>query len=75
MPELRASATTRLGERGEDREGGKGPTFTWALNYVNEAGDVVLTLGHSVGRGRGSGLQDRSPQRHTVEDPEETLLG
>ncbi len=33
------------------------PTFTSELNNVEEAGDVVLTLGHSVGRGRGSGLE------------------
>jgi len=75
MPELRASATRRLGERGEDRERGKGPTFTWELNDVKEAGDVVLTLGHSVGRGRGSGLEIDRHSAMLWKIPEETLLG
>jgi hypothetical protein len=35
---------------GEDRQRGKGPPFTWELNGVTEAGDIVSTFGHSVRR-------------------------
>jgi hypothetical protein len=47
----------------------------WELNDVKEAGDVVITLGHSVGRGRGSGLEIDRHSAMLWKIPEETLLG
>jgi hypothetical protein len=40
---------------------------------VKDAGDVVLTLGHSVGRGRGSGLEIDRHSATLWKPPEETL--
>jgi ketosteroid isomerase-like protein len=49
-------------------------TFTWEPTDVKEARDVVLALVHSVGRGRGSGLEiDRHSAMLWV-IPEETLI-
>jgi ketosteroid isomerase-like protein len=49
-------------------------TFTWEPTDVKEVGDVVFALVHSVGRGRGSGLEidRRSAMLWLI--PEETLL-
>jgi ketosteroid isomerase-like protein len=50
-------------------------TFTWELTEVTEAGDAVLALVHSVGRGRGSGLDIDRNSAMLWQIPEETLLG
>ena len=49
-------------------------TFTWEPTEVNEAGDVALALVHSVGRGRGSGLDIDRHSAMLWQIPEETLL-
>jgi hypothetical protein len=49
-------------------------TFTWEPTELNEAGDVVLALVHSVGRGRGSGLDIDRRSAMLSQIPEETLL-
>ena len=50
-------------------------TFTWEPTEVKEAGEVVLALVHSVGRGRGSGLDIDRHSAMLWQIPEETLLG
>jgi ketosteroid isomerase-like protein len=50
-------------------------TFTWEPTEVTEAGDVVLALVHSVGRGRVSGLDIDRHSAMLWQIPEETLLG
>ena len=50
-------------------------TFTWEPTEVKEAGGVVLALVHSVGRGRGSGLDIDRLSAMVWKIPEETLLG
>jgi ketosteroid isomerase-like protein len=49
-------------------------TFTWEPTDVKEAADVVLVLVHSVGRGRGSGLEIDRHSAMVWKIPEETLL-
>jgi ketosteroid isomerase-like protein len=49
-------------------------TFTWEPVDVKEVGDAVLTLVHSVGRGRGSGLEIDRDSAMLWRIPEETLL-
>ena len=49
-------------------------TFTWEPTEVKEAGDVVFALVHSVGRGRGSGLEIDRHSAILWQIPEETLL-
>jgi ketosteroid isomerase-like protein len=49
-------------------------TFTWEPTEVSEAGDVVLALVHSVGRGRGSGLEIDRESAMLWRIPEETLV-
>ena len=49
-------------------------TFTWEPTDLKEAGDVVLALVHSVGRGRGSGLEIDRHSAMLWQIPEETLL-
>jgi ketosteroid isomerase-like protein len=49
-------------------------TFTWEPTEVKEAGDVALALVHSVGRGRGSGLEIDRHSAMLWQIPEETLL-
>jgi ketosteroid isomerase-like protein len=49
-------------------------TFTWEPTDVKETRDVVLTLVHSVGRGRGSGLEIDRHSAMLWLIPEETLL-
>ena len=50
-------------------------TFTWEPVGVKEAGDVVLALVHSVGRGRGSGLEIDRNSAMLWWIPDDTLLG
>jgi ketosteroid isomerase-like protein len=49
-------------------------TFTWEPTEVKEAGDVVLALVHSVGHGRGSGLNIDRHSAMLWRVPGETLL-
>jgi ketosteroid isomerase-like protein len=49
-------------------------TFTWEPTDVKETGDLVLALVHSVGRGRGSGLEIDRHSAMLWQIPEETLL-
>ena len=49
-------------------------TFTWEPMDVKEVGDVVFALVHSVGRGRGSGLEIERHSAMLWLIPEETLL-
>jgi hypothetical protein len=49
-------------------------TFTWEVTEVRESDDVVLALVHSVGRGRGSGLDIDRHSAMLWRIPEETLL-
>jgi ketosteroid isomerase-like protein len=49
-------------------------TFTWEPTELKEAGDVVFALVHSVGRGRGSGLEIDRHSAMLWQIPEETLL-
>jgi ketosteroid isomerase-like protein len=49
-------------------------TFTWEPTDVKEARDVVLALVHSVGRGRGSGLEIERHSAMLWVIPEETLV-
>jgi ketosteroid isomerase-like protein len=49
-------------------------TFTWEPTDVKEAADLVLALVHSVGRGRGSGLEIDRHSAMVWKIPEETLL-
>jgi ketosteroid isomerase-like protein len=49
-------------------------TFTWEPTDVKEARDVVFALVHSVGRGRGSGLEIDRQSAMLWLIPEETLL-
>jgi ketosteroid isomerase-like protein len=48
--------------------------FTWDPTELKEAGDVVVTLVHSVGRGRESGLEIDRDSAMVWEIPEDTLL-
>jgi ketosteroid isomerase-like protein len=49
-------------------------TFTWEPTEMKEAGDMVLAVVHSVGRGRGSGLEIDRNSAMVWHIPEETLL-
>jgi ketosteroid isomerase-like protein len=49
-------------------------TFTWEPSDLIEAGDLVLALVHSVGRGRGSGLEIDRQSAFLWQIPKETLL-
>jgi ketosteroid isomerase-like protein len=49
-------------------------TFTWEPTDLKEAGGVVLALVHSVGRGRGSGLQIDRHSAMLWKIPEDVLL-
>lgn len=49
-------------------------TFTWEPTEMQEAGDLVLALVHSVGRGRESGLEIDRDSAMVWRIPEETLL-
>jgi ketosteroid isomerase-like protein len=49
-------------------------SFTWEPTDVKEAGDVVLALVHSVGRGRESGLEIDRHSAMLWQIPDETLL-
>jgi ketosteroid isomerase-like protein len=49
-------------------------TFTWEPTDLMEAGDVVLVFVHSVGRGRGSGLEIERDSAMLWRIPEEKLL-
>jgi ketosteroid isomerase-like protein len=49
-------------------------TFTWEPTDVKEAGDVVLALVHSLGRGRESGLEIDRHSAMLWQIPDETLL-
>jgi ketosteroid isomerase-like protein len=49
-------------------------TFTWEPTDVEEAGDVVLVLIHSIGRGRESGLEIDRHSAMLWHIPGETLL-
>jgi ketosteroid isomerase-like protein len=48
--------------------------FTWQPTDVTEAGDVVVALIHSVGRGRGSGVEIDRDSAMVWRIPEEKLL-
>jgi len=48
--------------------------FTWEPTEMKEAGDMVLAIVHSVGRGRGSGLEIDRDSAMLWKIPEETLL-
>ena len=48
--------------------------FTWEPTEMKEAGDMVLAIVHSVGRGRGSGLEIDRDSAMLWQIPEETLL-
>ena len=48
--------------------------FTWEPTELNEAGDVVLALVHSVGCGRPSGLDIDRHSAMLWQIPEETRL-
>jgi ketosteroid isomerase-like protein len=49
-------------------------TFTWEPTDVKEAGDGVLVLIHSLGRGRESGLEIDRHSAMLWQIPDETLL-
>jgi ketosteroid isomerase-like protein len=49
-------------------------SFTWEPTDVKEAADVVLALVHSVGHGRGSGLDIERHSAMLWQIPGETLL-
>ena len=49
-------------------------TFTWEPTEMKEAGDMVLAVVHSVGRGRGSGLEIDRDSAMVWQIPDETLL-
>jgi ketosteroid isomerase-like protein len=49
-------------------------SFTWEPTEVKEADDVVLALVHSVGHGRGSGLDIERHSAMLWRIPAETLL-
>jgi len=49
-------------------------TFTWEPTDVKEADDVVLALIHSVGRGRGSGVEIDRDSAMLWRIPQKTLL-
>jgi ketosteroid isomerase-like protein len=49
-------------------------TFTWEPTEMREAGDMVLAIVHSVGRGRGSGLEIDRDSAMVWQIPEETLF-
>jgi ketosteroid isomerase-like protein len=49
-------------------------TFTWEPTDLKEAGDLVLAMVHSVGRGRGSGLEIDRHSAMLWQIPEEVLL-
>jgi ketosteroid isomerase-like protein len=49
-------------------------TFTWDPTEFEEAGDVVLSLVHSVGRGRESGLEIDRDSAMVWTIPEDRLL-
>jgi ketosteroid isomerase-like protein len=49
-------------------------TFTWEPTEVKEGRDVVFALVHSVGRGRGSGLEVDRDSAMLWLIPKETLL-
>jgi ketosteroid isomerase-like protein len=49
-------------------------TFTWEPLDLKEADDVVVALVHSVGRGRGSGLEIDRHSAMLWQIPEDTLL-
>jgi ketosteroid isomerase-like protein len=49
-------------------------TFTWEPSNLIEAGDLVLAVVHSIGRGRGSGLEIDRHSAFLWQIPDETLL-
>jgi ketosteroid isomerase-like protein len=49
-------------------------TFTWEPTEVIEVDDLVLVLVHSVGRGRGSGLEIDRHSAFVWRIPEQSLL-
>jgi ketosteroid isomerase-like protein len=50
-------------------------TFTWEPVEVTEGEDIVLVVVHSVGRGRGSGVEIDRHSAMLWEIPRDTLLG
>ncbi|MQA92546.1 MAG: hypothetical protein GEU90_20380 [Gemmatimonas sp.] len=49
-------------------------TFSWEPTELQEVGDVVLSLVHSVGRGRESGLEIERDSAMLWRIPEQTLV-